>query len=178
MLRRSQAMAKPDPNEIKAALRKRFQETSPTEFEMIWSCLLIPRFLRGLDSYVMENANECTLNKYGPEMIDVAVKQLLRSFSSNSSLSLPTLFCKRMLMSTYKFQSLTPQSNWCTRNLVVNFAILSLVNLLVLRNKDFSRQIYTSGQNLRDELLTSHVTAHAETQLPCPWPCSQLVFNY
>ena len=22
------------------------------------------------------------------------------------------------------------------------------------------------------------VTAHAETQLPCPWPCSQLVFNY
>ena len=33
----------PDPNEIKAALRKRFQETSPTEFEMIWSCLLIPR---------------------------------------------------------------------------------------------------------------------------------------
>ena len=33
-------------------------------------------FLRGLDSCVMENANECTLNKYGPEMIDVAVKQM------------------------------------------------------------------------------------------------------
>ena len=25
---------------------------------------------------------------------------------------------------------------------------------------------------------SSHVTAHAETQLPCLWPCSQLVFNY
>ena len=33
-------------------------------------------FLRGLDTCVMENANESTFRKYGPEMIDVAVKQM------------------------------------------------------------------------------------------------------
>ena len=33
-------------------------------------------FLRGLDGCVMENANESTFKKYGPEMIDVAVKQM------------------------------------------------------------------------------------------------------
>lgn len=33
-------------------------------------------FLRGLDSCVMENANDSTFKKYGPEMIDVAVKQM------------------------------------------------------------------------------------------------------
>ncbi len=32
--------------------------------------------LRGIDSCVMENANESTLRKYGPDMIDVAVKQV------------------------------------------------------------------------------------------------------
>ena len=33
-------------------------------------------FLRGVDSCVMENANKSTFKKYGPEMIDVAVKQM------------------------------------------------------------------------------------------------------
>ena len=33
-------------------------------------------FLRGLDNCVMENANDSTFKKYGPEMIDVAVKQM------------------------------------------------------------------------------------------------------
>ena len=56
-------------------------------------------FLRGVDTCVMENANESTFKKYGPEMIDVAVKQMeaTHSFSSNSSLSLPAACCKRML---------------------------------------------------------------------------------
>ena len=44
------------------------------------TCISLPRiflsFLRGLDSCVMENANECTFKKHGPEMIDVAVKQM------------------------------------------------------------------------------------------------------
>ena len=60
--------------------------------------------LRGIDSCVMENANESTLRKYGPDMIDVAVKQVeaTQKFQCQFKSLVTNCVCwKRMILLMY-----------------------------------------------------------------------------
>ena len=87
-------------------------------------------FLRGLDRCVMENANESTFKKYGPEMIKVAVKQI--EATQEFKQQFKSLITNRLLeladVNMSKFDS--------TIILLVYLAILGLVNLSVLHSKN------------------------------------------
>ncbi|XP_064398964.1 uncharacterized protein LOC135345473 [Halichondria panicea] len=98
--------------------------------------------LRGIDSCVMENANESTLRKYGPDMIDVAVKQDDTVDVLTFDLAIKVVYkelCRKLChtrLGEYKDEYISATQQ----------------NLAALKGKST-----LAGQNLRDELLTSHV---------------------
>ena len=117
-------------------------------------------FLRGLDSCVMENANECTFKKYGPEMIDVAVKQMeaTREFQQQfKSLITDCLLQRDTDVNVTKFD---PAIKLVYKELSRKLCHTRLGEFISATQQKLAAaqgKSTLAGVNLRDELLTSHV---------------------
>ena len=117
-------------------------------------------FLRGLDGCVMANANESTLRKYGPDMIDVAVKQI--EATQEFQHQFKTLITNCLLendatIDVLKFDlSIKMVYNELSHKLchtrLGEFISATQQNMAAVKGKST-----LAGQNLRDELLTLHV---------------------
>ena len=117
-------------------------------------------FLRGLDTCVLENANESTFRKYGPEMIDVAVKQMeasqefqkqFKTLVANSLLQRNAQEDLSKFEPTIKFVYKELSRKLCHTRLG-EFISATQQKLAAVQGKST-----LAGQNLRDELLTAHV---------------------
>lgn len=116
-------------------------------------------FLRGLDNCVMENANDSTF-KYGPEMIDVAVKQVeaTQEFQQQfRSLITNCLLQKDAKVNVSKFDpaiKLVYKERSCKlcHTRLGEFISATQQKLAAAQGKST-----LAGQNLREELLTSHL---------------------
>ena len=117
-------------------------------------------FLRGLDRCIMENANESSFKKYGPELVEVAVKQV--EATQEFQQQFKSLITSRLLErsanvnvsdfdTTIKLVYKELSQKLCHTRLG---EFISATEQKVAAAKGKST---LAGQNLRDELLTSHV---------------------
>ena len=117
-------------------------------------------FLRGVDNCVMENANDSTFEKYGPEMIDVVVKQLeaTQEFQQQfKTLVTSFLVQKNPVADMSKFD---PTIKLVYKELSRKLCHTRLGEFIDAKQQKLAASKGKStlaGQNLRDELLTSHV---------------------
>ena len=120
---------------------------------------LLP-FLRALDGCIMENANASAFKKYGSEMIDVAVKQLESTQELKQTFS--SVVTKRLQQGTADLDvsEFYPSIHLVYKELSHKLCHTRLGEFISVTEQQLAASKGKStlaGQNLRDELLTSHL---------------------